>query len=202
MFQETFAQVKINFRNLFIELFTGGEADLRLEDPTNPLESNIEIIARPRGKKLLSITMMSGGERALTAISLLFSLYLVKPSPYCILDEIDAPLDDANCKRFLKMLDSFSAHTQFVAITHNKITMEAAKNLYGVTMVQPGISQLVGVRFSDITQDEKSGEVLIDIQAAQTEPPPEVEEEPVDLPPAIAERVTGQVNTEDLDSNA
>jgi chromosome segregation protein len=202
MFQETFAQVKINFRNLFIELFTGGEADLRLEDPTNPLESNIEIIARPRGKKLLSITMMSGGERALTAISLLFSLYLVKPSPYCILDEIDAPLDDANCKRFLKMLDSFSAHTQFIAITHNKITMEAAKNLYGVTMVQPGISQLVGVRFSDITQDEKSGEVLIDIQAAQTEPPPEVEEEPVDLPPAIAERVTGQVNTEDLDSNA
>ncbi len=147
MFVETFEKVKTNFKNLFVELFTGGEADITLEDPNNPLESNIDIIARPRGKKILSITMMSGGERALTAISLLFSLYLVKPSPFCILDEIDAPLDDANCNRFLKIIRTFSKQTQFITITHNKITMAAADNLYGVTMEQPGISKLVGVRF-------------------------------------------------------
>ncbi len=149
LFEETFAQVKINFKNLFTELFTGGEADISLTDPDDPLESDIDIIARPRGKKLLSITMMSGGERALTAISLLFSLYMVKPSPFCILDEIDAPLDDANCRRFLKIINTFSNQTQFILITHNKITMEASHNLYGVTMEQFGISKLVGVKFSE-----------------------------------------------------
>ena len=107
-----------------------------------------------------------------------------------------------NCKRFLKMIGSFSAQTQFIAITHNKITMEAARNLYGVTMAQPGISQLVGVRFSDITQDETSGEVLIDTQSATEEPPAEADAETSDLPPAVAERVSSQVNTEDLDTNA
>ncbi|MFZ1684525.1 MAG: chromosome segregation protein SMC, partial [Candidatus Zixiibacteriota bacterium] len=124
LFMETFDKARDNFKNLFQELFSGGEADILLEDPSDPLESNIEIIARPRGKKLLSITMMSGGERALTAISLLFALYLVKPSPFCILDEIDAPLDDANCHRFLKIIRKFSRQTQFITITHNKITME------------------------------------------------------------------------------
>ncbi len=153
LFLETFDKVRQNFKKLFVELFTGGEADISLVDPTNPLESDINIIARPRGKKLLSITMMSGGERALTAISLLFSLYLVKPSPFCILDEIDAPLDDANCRRFLKIIESFSNNTQFVIITHNKITMEAADNLYGVTMDQPGISQMVAVRFTSDDDD-------------------------------------------------
>jgi chromosome segregation protein len=162
MFNETFAKVKTNFQRLFVELFTGGEADIFLEDPSNPLESDINIIARPRGKKLLSITMMSGGERALTAISLLFSLYLVKPSPFCILDEIDAPLDDANCRRFLNIIDSFSHQTQFIIITHNKITMEMANNLYGVTMEQAGISKLVAVRFTDAKEDSGSSVALID----------------------------------------
>lgn len=156
LFEETFAQVKINFKNLFTELFTGGEADIFLIDPSDPLESNIDIIARPRGKKLLSITMMSGGERALTAISLLFSLYMVKPSPFCILDEIDAPLDDANCRRFLKIIRTFSSQTQFILITHNKITMEASHNLYGVTMEQFGVSKLVGVKFSEFEPDNVS----------------------------------------------
>ncbi|MFQ5453028.1 MAG: hypothetical protein ACE5D6_02430, partial [Candidatus Zixiibacteriota bacterium] len=148
MFVETFDKVKINFQNLFTELFSGGEADILLKNPDDPLDSDIEIIARPRGKKLLSITMMSGGERALTAISLLFSLYLVKPSPFCILDEIDAPLDDANCHRFLKIIEKFSRQTQFIIITHNKITMEASDNLYGVTMEKVGISKIVAVKFT------------------------------------------------------
>jgi chromosome segregation protein len=149
LFVETFNKARENFKTLFQELFNGGEADIMLEDQNDPLESNIDIIARPRGKKLLSITMMSGGERALTAISLLFALYLVKPSPFCILDEIDAPLDDANCHRFLKIIRKFSGQTQFIAITHNKITMEAADNLYGITMEQPGVSKLVAVKFTD-----------------------------------------------------
>lgn len=160
MFNETFAQVRQNFQKLFVQLFTGGEADISLEEPDNPLESDIVIFARPRGKKLLSITMMSGGERALTAIALLFSLYLVKPSPFCILDEIDAPLDDANCRRFLNIIRSFAEQTQFIIITHNKITMSTADNLYGVTMEQAGISKLVAVRFADV-QKSASGELLI-----------------------------------------
>jgi len=149
LFSETLKKVQANFSSLFVELFTGGEADIKLIDPDDPLESDIEITARPHGKRLLAITQMSGGERALTAIALLFSLYLVKPSPFCILDEIDAPLDDANCHRFLKLITSFSKNTQFIIITHNKITMEAADNLYGITMEQPGISALVAVRFTD-----------------------------------------------------
>ncbi|UCG60553.1 MAG: chromosome segregation protein SMC [Candidatus Zixiibacteriota bacterium] len=165
LFLETFNKVKVNFKNLFVELFTGGEADIFLRDPSDPLESDIEIIARPKGKKLLSITMMSGGERALTAISLLFSLYLVKPSPFCVLDEIDAPLDDANCHRFLKIIRKFAEQTQFIIITHNKITMETAHNLYGVTMEQFGVSKLVAVKFSDIESDE-AGELIISHEEA------------------------------------
>ena len=149
LFLETFEKVRENFKKVFEELFTGGEADIRLNDPDDPLESSIEIIARPRGKKLLSITQMSGGERALTAISLLFAIYLVKPSPFCILDEIDAPLDDANITRFLRLIKTFSDQTQFIIITHNKLTMEAADVLYGITMETPGVSKVVSVRFSD-----------------------------------------------------
>lgn len=148
LFEETMNKVQAHFRKLFVELFNGGDAEVRLENPDDPLESTIEITARPRGKKQLPITMMSGGERALTAISLLFSLYLVKPSPFCILDEIDAPLDDANCRRFLNIIRNFSGQTQFITITHNKITMEAADNLYGITMEQAGVSKLVAVRFT------------------------------------------------------
>ncbi|MBK7140964.1 MAG: chromosome segregation protein SMC [bacterium] len=168
LFMETFEKARVNFKNLFQELFNGGESDIMLEDPNDPLESNIDIIARPRGKKLLSITMMSGGERALTAISLLFALYLVKPSPFCILDEIDAPLDDANCHRFLKIIRKFSSQTQFITITHNKITMEAADNLYGVTMEQPGVSKLVSVKFSETSSDDASA--AMDIAQPELEP--------------------------------
>ncbi len=208
LFLDTFNQVRVNFKNLFVELFTGGEADIFLRDPSDPLESDIEIIARPRGKKLLSITMMSGGERALTAISLLFSLYLVKPSPFCILDEIDAPLDDANCHRFLRIIRKFSEQTQFIIITHNKITMEAANNLYGITMEQFGVSKIVAVKFTDDEQEGDAADLVItdDEVEIETESEPgnghskSVETESVvdnldDLPPRVVERLNRPIGS-------
>ena len=145
-----------HFRDIFKTLFEGGDAELRTlgEDP---LECEIEIAAKPRGKHLQSISLMSGGERALTAIALLFAIYLVKPSPFCLLDEVDAPLDDANVERFLRMLHRFSDRTQFVVITHNKRTMEAASSLYGVTMQELGVSKLVSVQFDGIDRTLRNG---------------------------------------------
>jgi len=148
LFQETFEKTKGNFQKVFEELFEGGEADLALVEQEDPLESPIQISARPYGKRLLNISQLSGGEKALTAIALLFAIYLVKPSPFCILDEVDAPLDDANIIRFLKLIKHFSSNTQFIIITHNKMTMETANVLYGVTMEQPGVSKIVSVRFN------------------------------------------------------
>jgi len=146
LFRETFTKVQEHFRDIFKTLFEGGDAELRMVGE-DPLECEIEIAAKPRGKHLQSISLMSGGERALTAIALLFGIYLVKPSPFCLLDEVDAPLDDANVDRFLNMLKRFSSRTQFVVITHNKKTMEAGGCLYGVTMQELGVSKLVSVRF-------------------------------------------------------
>ena len=148
-FRETYAKIQENFESVFQTLFEGGEAHIEIEDPNNPLESPIGIFARPGGKRLLSVTQLSGGERALTAISLLFAIYLVKPSPFCILDEVDAPLDDANLLRFLKLIKRFSESTQFIIITHNKLTMEASDVLYGVTMETPGVSKVVSVKFGN-----------------------------------------------------
>jgi len=148
LFQETFEKIKTNFQKVFEELFEGGEADLALVAEEDPLESPVQISARPYGKRLLNISQLSGGEKALTAIALLFAIYLVKPSPFCILDEVDAPLDDANIVRFLKLIKHFSSNTQFIIITHNKLTMEAANVLYGITMEQPGVSRTVSVRFN------------------------------------------------------
>jgi len=162
MFVETMEKARANFKQMYMELFTGGEADVFLEDEENPLESRIEIISRPRGKKPLTIAQLSGGERALTAISLVFALYMVKPSPFCFLDEIDAPLDDVNIGRFLTIVQKFSAQTQFIIITHNKITMEAADTLYGVTMEEPGVSKVVGVRFKH-EGEEEGRETLLDL---------------------------------------
>lgn len=150
LFMETFGKIRDNFINIFRSLFNpGDEADLRLEDSVDPLEAKIEIIAKPRGKRPTSIELLSGGEKTLTAIALLFAIYLVKPSPFCILDEIDAPLDDANIDRFTKIIKDFSRDTQFVVVTHNKRTMEAADTLYGVTMQEEGVSKLVAVRFNE-----------------------------------------------------
>ena len=129
--------------------FQGGEADLMLPENEDPLEAQIEITARPAGKHFRDLSLLSGGERALTAIALLFALYLVKPSPFCILDEIDAPLDDANIERFIRVLTKFAEKTQFIIVTHNKMTMKVAKTLYGVTMEEEGVSKIVSVKFGD-----------------------------------------------------
>jgi len=148
LFAETFEQIRVNFQEMFTELFGGGKANLVLADETDPLESGIEIIAKPPGKQLQSISLLSGGEKTMTAVSLLFSIYMVKPSPFCVLDEMDAPLDESNIMRFVKILDRFVAQSQFVVITHNKRTISRADVLYGVTMEEHGVSKLVGVRFA------------------------------------------------------
>lgn len=149
-FLDTFEKIRGHFINIFRGLFSpGDEADLRLENSSDPLEGIIEIIAKPKGKRPTSIDLLSGGEKTLTAIALLFAIYLVKPSPFCILDEIDAPLDDANIDRFSKIINDFSANTQFIIVTHNKRTMEAARTMYGVTMQEEGISKLVSVMFNE-----------------------------------------------------
>ena len=149
-FLGTFAKIRENFISTFKGLFDeGDECDLRLEDGVDPLEARIEIVAKPRGKRPTSIDLLSGGEKTLTAIALLFAIYLVKPSPFCILDEVDAPLDDSNIDRFTRILRKFSDNTQFIVVTHNKRSMEAANALYGVTMEEEGVSKLVSVRFNE-----------------------------------------------------
>jgi len=149
IFLETFEQIRENFKKTFQTLFNpGDEADLQLEEGVDPLEAKIFITAKPKGKRPTSIDLLSQGEKTLTATALLFAIYLVKPSPFCILDEVDAPLDDANVTRFTRLLKEFSNNTQFVIITHNKRTMEAAENIYGVTIQEEGISKLVGVQFN------------------------------------------------------
>ena len=150
LFSETFEQIRQNFIKIFQTLFNpGDEADLVIEENADPLEAKIEIVAKPKGKRPTSIELLSGGEKTLTATALLFAIYLVKPSPFCILDEVDAPLDDANVDRFTKLLKEFSNNTQFIIVTHNKRTMEAAENMYGVTMQEEGISKLVSVQFNE-----------------------------------------------------
>ena len=147
-FAEAFAAINRNFQETFSTLFGGGRAGLTLLDETDPLESGIEIIAQPPGKRLQSVQLLSGGEKALTAIALMFGLFKYKPSPFCLLDEIDAPLDDANIGRFVEMLRSMLQHTQFILITHNRKTMEIADRLYGVTMEEPGVSKLISVQLN------------------------------------------------------
>ncbi len=147
-FAEAFTAINRNFQETFSTLFGGGRAGLTLLDENDPLESGIEIIAQPPGKRLQSVQLLSGGEKALTAIALMFGLFRYKPSPFCLLDEIDAPLDDANIGRFVEMLRSMQQHTQFILITHNRKTMEIADRLYGVTMEEPGVSKLISVQLN------------------------------------------------------
>ena len=148
-FSETFAKVRENFKEMFRELFgEKGKADLMLIDENDPLESGIEVIAKPPGKKLQSISLLSGGERSMTAVALLFSIYMIKPSPFCVLDELDAPLDEANIGRFVRVLDRFIDKSQFIIVTHSKRTMARADVIYGVTMEEFGVSKPVGMRFT------------------------------------------------------
>ena len=147
MFRETFEKIRDNFRAMFTEVFGGGKADLILLDENDLLESGIDIVARPPGKQLQTISLLSGGEQTMTAVSLLFSIYQVKPSPFCVLDELDAPLDESNINRFIRVLQRFLAHSQFIIITHNKRTIGMADVLYGVTMQEQGVSKIVSVKF-------------------------------------------------------
>jgi chromosome segregation protein len=148
LFAETFSQVRINFREMFAELFGGGRADLSLVDENDPLNCGIEISAKPPGKQLQSVSLLSGGERAMTAVALLFAIYMVRPSPFCILDEVDAPLDEGNINCFTRMLDRFVKQSQFIIMTHNKRTIAKADVLYGVTMEERGVSRLVGMKLT------------------------------------------------------
>jgi chromosome segregation protein len=147
-FSEAFDAINRNFQEMFSTLFGGGRAGLTLIDEDDILESGIEIIAQPPGKRLQNVQLLSGGEKALAAIALMFAIFKYKPSPFCLLDEIDAPLDDANTGRFLDMLRELQAQTQFILITHNRKTMEIADRLYGVTMEEPGVSKLISVRLN------------------------------------------------------
>ena len=146
-FQETFKHISQNYEKLFNLFFDGGYGHLRLVGDPDPLEADIVIEAQPPGKRNISLRLLSSGEKALTAISLLFAIYQVKPSPYCILDEVDAPLDDVNIHKFTKVLKQFSDETQFIIVTHNKLTMEIANHMYGVTQEKKGVSKLVSVSF-------------------------------------------------------
>jgi chromosome segregation protein len=147
-FRDAFNTINSNFQETFSALFGGGRAGLTLLDETDVLETSIEIIAQPPGKRLQNVQLLSGGEKALTAIALMFAIFKYKPSPFCLLDEIDAPLDDANIGRFVEMLKGMLQHTQFILITHNRKTMEIADRLYGVTMEEPGVSKLISLRLN------------------------------------------------------
>ena len=157
LFAETFAQVRTNFREMFAELFGGGRADLSLMDENDPLNCGIEISAKPPGKQLQTISLLSGGERTMTAVALLFAIYMVRPSPFCVLDELDAPLDESNINRFIRMLERFVTQSQFIIITHNKRTIAKADILYGVTMEERGVSKLVGMKLADRPSGEQPG---------------------------------------------
>jgi chromosome segregation protein len=150
-FLDTFNAVRENFQRVFKALFTEEDtADIILENPENLAETTIDIIAKPKGKRPSSITQLSGGEKTLTSTALLFAIYLIKPAPFCILDEVDAPLDDANVGKFTQMIRKFSENSQFIIITHNKTTMSTVDVIYGVTMQEPGVSKLVPVDFRSL----------------------------------------------------
>jgi chromosome segregation protein len=144
-FADAFEAVNGHFREMFQTLFGGGTGEMRLTDEANAAESGIEIVASPPGKRLQNVLLLSGGEKALTALALLMGIFKYQPSPFCIFDEVDAPLDEPNIQRLTRLLKEMSAHTQFIIITHAKRTMEAAEALYGVTMQEPGVSRLVSV---------------------------------------------------------
>ena len=159
-FDEGFAKINANFQKIFKELFGGGKAMLQIDysEVSDRLEAGVEIVAEPPGKKLQKLSLLSGGEKALTAIAILFAILRMRPMPFCVLDEIEAALDEANVDRFATYLKKFSEETQFIVITHRKPTMELADALFGVTMQEKGVSKLVSVKLSDVS--ELTGEAL------------------------------------------
>jgi chromosome segregation protein len=156
LFEATFNEARENFQVIFRKLFQGGRADISLTDPEDPLEAGIEIVAKPPGKELQSINLLSGGERSLTALALLFGVFKVKPSPFFILDEVDAALDETNVERFLRVLNDFVGPTQFMIVTHHKRTMLACQVLYGITMQKKGVTTRLAVKLDDIESGRAS----------------------------------------------
>ena len=152
-FKDAFEAVNEHFRQMFRTLFGGGQGEMRLTDEANLADSGIDIMASPPGKKLQNIALLSGGEKSLTAMALLMAIFRYTPSPFCILDEVDAPLDEPNILRLTRLIKEMSRETQFIVITHAKRTMEAAQALYGVTMQEPGLSKLVSVRFEPLPRE-------------------------------------------------
>jgi chromosome segregation protein len=178
LFLDTFQRIRDNFGSMFTEVFGGGKADLRLVDEGDVLESGIDIVARPPGKQLQSISLLSGGEQTMTAVALLFAIYQVKPSPFCVLDELDAPLDESNINRFVRILQRFLAQSQFVIITHNKRTIGMADVLYGITMEEQGVSKIVSVKFHKSAQPAPEHAVSPLIPPPPTTPVEEEEDQP------------------------
>jgi chromosome segregation protein len=151
-FSDSFVLIREEFQDVFVKMFGGGRADLQLTDPNNLLDTGIEIVAQPPGKKLQQLSLLSGGERSLAALALLFAVLRIKPVPFCFLDEVDAALDEANLTRFTHYLQKFANQTQFIIITHRKHTMEGADVLYGITMQESGVSTLVSVKLEEYDQ--------------------------------------------------
>jgi chromosome segregation protein len=154
-FLEAFERIREEYQDVFVKMFGGGRADLRLSDPNNLLETGIEIVAQPPGKKLQQLSLLSGGERSLAAIALLFAVLRIKPVPFCFLDEVDAALDEANLTRFTRYMREFASKTQFIVITHRKHTMEGADVLYGITMQESGVSKLVSVKLEEYDEQRE-----------------------------------------------
>lgn len=152
-FMEVFSQIEKNFQTIFTKAFNGGKCQLQLEDPAKPLESGIEIIAQPPGKKLQSIFLLSGGEKAMTALSIMFAIFMIRPAPFCLLDEVDAPLDEANVERFTKIIDQFTDKTQFVIITHNRLTAQTGDIFYGITMQEKGVTKVFSYKPENINTE-------------------------------------------------
>jgi chromosome segregation protein len=157
-FQEAYEAINIHFRELFKTLFGGGVGEMRLTDESNPGESGVDIVASPPGKRLQNVALLSGGEKSLTALALLMATFKYKPSPFCVLDEVDAALDESNIRRFRRLIQEMAGTTQFIVITHSKTTMEAAQSLYGVTMQEPGVSKLVSVLMHEGTGSAPTAE--------------------------------------------
>ena len=184
MFLETYNQIKRNFHNMFRRLFNGGRAELKLADPQNILTSGIDIYAQPPGKKLENIALLSGGEKTMTAVALLFATYQVRPSPFCLLDEIDAALDDKNVSSFVTTLESFANVSQYIVITHNKKTVMGASTMLGITMEESGVSKIIALK---LDKDIKLG-ATIDRTQNNFEEEDVAEEEGVVIPPRPPKR--------------
>jgi chromosome segregation protein len=186
MFIKTYNKIKKNFHNMFRRLFGGGRAELRLVDPNHVLESGIEIFAQPPGKSPKNVNVLSGGEKSMTAVALLFATYMVKPSPFCLLDEIDAALDEANVMRFVNILREFSSQSQFIVITHNKKTVTGASTLIGVTQEEFGVTKMIAIRLENEEQaaarEKEEAEILANDNFVEEDVP---EEEGRELPEGV-----------------